>query len=301
MKRYIALLLVLLLCLGGCGAPVDEKPADTNTDAPASTQEISCLSFNILSYNTGGQTFDSPEERAKRIIPFILETDADIVGLQEVDTVQSFNWLDAIKKGLSDKYEIRAIGEELEYGAKQMNIAAGLVILYRKGRFELENSGCTYYWEDYNRYYQWVKLKDKAANKELYVTNTHMSINPMAADGVNRDIEMGEFLRSSEAEELVTFWEETVGEAPLFATGDYNAKIDAKPHTEYLMRGGVYQPSVDAAIDSDGCSTVDFCYVNTSAMDVEKYEMMQNYYMDKDGDFMDMSDHNPVITYAVYK
>ncbi len=290
MKRYIALLLVFLICLGGCNTPVADD---------SSSNAISCLSFNILSYNTGGQTYDSPRDRAKVIIPFILETNADIVGLQEVDTVQNYNWLDTIKDKLSDTYEIRAIGDELEYGGKKMNIGAGLVILYRKGRFELQNSGCSYYWEDNNRFYQWVLLKDKAADKELYVTNTHLSINPMADDGLNRDVERGNFLRSSEAEELVTFWEDTVGETPLLATGDYNAKIYSDPHVEYLMRG-IYQPSVDAAIESDGNSTVDFCYVNTASMEVEKYEMLNNYYLDKQGNNVVMSDHSPVITYAFY-
>ncbi len=301
MKKYIALwLMILMLALSGCAAETGETPETPSDQTFATTNAISCMTFNILSYNTGGTTYPEPEDRYKGIIPYILEQDCDIVGIQEADETQAFDWPTKIAEDTKGVYTARRVDEELEYGAKKMNIAAGLMILYRTERFELLNSGCSYFWEDDGRWYQWVLLKDKAANKEIYVTNTHWSINPMAEDGVNRDVERGNFLRSSEAEELVTFWEETVGDKPLFATGDYNCVIDSEPHTEYLRRG-IYADTCTNAMDSDGESSVDFIYYNTEAMDIDKYDLMDRDYTFEDGSTVTMSDHCSAITYATYK
>jgi len=300
MKKYIVVwLMILALCLGGCTA---NTPAGETPDTPAGdkTREISCMTFNILSYNTGGTTYPEPEDRYKVIIPYILEQNCDIVGIQEADETQAFDWPTKIAEDTQSVYTARRVDEELEYGAKKMNIAAGLMILYRTARFEILNSGCSYFWEDDGRWFQWVLLKDKLADKEIYVTNTHWSINPMAEDGVNRDVERGNFLRSSEAEELVTFWEETVGDKPLFATGDYNCVIDSEPHTEYLRRG-IYADTCSNAMDTDLESSVDFIYYNTEAMDIDKYQLMPRDYTFEDGSTVTMSDHRSAITYATYK
>lgn len=309
MKKYLVLwMMILVLLLGGCAA-TDEMSTEGQASGQASSGEeqnqeensqpeagveISCMSFNLLSYNTGGTTYDEPQVRAKYSIPFILETNADIVGLQEVDTVKEFNWKETVIEGTKSVYTARCIDEELEYGVKDMNIAAGLVILYRTDRFTLKDSGCTYYFDDAGRFYQWVLLEDKKSGRDLYVTNTHLSINP------DSDPIAGDELRSWEAEELVTFWEETVGDTALFATGDYNARIDTDAHTVYLKRG-IYDNSCEAAIESDGESSVDFCYFNTKCMEATKYEMLDRNYTDKDGSKIIMSDHCPIITYAVYK
>lgn len=327
MKKYIVIwMMILLLLLGAC-APAAETPAgegstpdNTQTTDPVGGAEetegdettveigdtpISCMSFNILAYNTGGTKYPTPEERYKAIIPYILEQNADIVGIQEADEshgneeIKDFNWPSKIAEDTKSVYTARRIDEEYEYGNKQMNIAAGLMILYRTDRFELLNSGCTYFWEDNGRWFQWVLLKDKKAGKEIYVTNTHWSINPMAADGVSRDIEQGNFLRCSEAEELVTWWEENVKDKPLFATGDYNCTIDSDPQIQYLTRG-IYGETCTAALESDGDSSVDFVYYNTKAMNIEKYQLMPRDYTFADGNKLAMSDHRSVLVHATY-
>ena len=299
MKKYIIIwMLILVTVLGGCApAPEEDTPAGSGTSGDMS---ISCMSFNILAYNTGNTTYDEPEQRFEGIIPFILEQDADIVGIQEASRTKGFDWPEEIIKKTKSVYAARRIDEELEYGSKKMDIAAGLMILYRADRFEMLESGSSYYWEDYGRWYQWVKLKDKKCNKEIYVTNTHWSINPMMSDGVTRDIEQGEFLRESEAEELVTFWEETVGDAPLFATGDYNCGIHTEPHINYLQRSHFHN-TCEEALSSDGESGVDFIYFNTKAMDIDEYMQLPREYTFKDGNKVTMSDHRAVISYATYK
>lgn len=309
MKKYILVwLMILLLAFSGCAADKGDMSEQQETDASSgnTTQSsgagvgISCMTFNILSYNTGGTKFPEPQERYKGIIPYILEENCDIVGIQEADEIKGFDWPTKIIEGTKGVYTARRIDEEFDYGNKKMDIGAGLMILYRTDRFELLNSGATYYWEDYNRWYQWILLKDKKANREIYVTNTHWSINPVASDGVSRDLQEGNFLRCSEAEELVTFWEETVGDTALFATGDYNCLIDSEPQTDYLRRG-IYSETCSDAIDSDMESGVDFIYYNPNTMDIDKYNLMPQDYTFEDGTKVTMSDHCSAITYATYK
>ncbi len=307
-KTIVLWLMIVLLALSGCakdGQPVAQEQPSTEESA-AKDMSVSCMSFNILAYNTGNTKYDLPEDRYKGIIPYILEQNADIVGIQEADEskgneeIADFDWPSKIAEDTKDVYTARRIDDEYEYGSKKMNIAAGLMILYRTDRFELINSGCTYFWEDNGRWFQWVQLKDKKADKEIFVTNTHWSINPMAADGVNRDLEQGDFLRCSEAEELVTWWEENVGDKPLFATGDYNCTIDSDPHLQYLQRG-IYRNTCEEALESDGDSSVDFIYFNPNQMDIEKYDLMPREYTFEDGTQVTMSDHRSVMSWATYK
>lgn len=308
-KSIFAWLLIFVLVLGGCAAPTEQGEitaesgeGQQQTEESAAPQTgagvaVSCMSFNVLAYNTGAQTFPSAEQRAKWVIPFIMEQNADIVGIQEAATEGDFNWADAIVEQTKGVYSARRVDEEIEFGVATMHIGAGLIILYRADRFEMLNSGCSYYFEDSNRYWQWVQLKDKKSGRELYVTNTHFSIDPWI-DGKFVPSE-GEQLRIWEAEELVAFWEENVGDKALFATGDYNAVVDSAPHT--TMQRGIYDLSMEVATNSDGKSTLDFCYVNTKCMEVEKYEFLDSRYTDQNGESHEMSDHNPIMTYAVYK
>ncbi len=309
MKRSVIIwILVFALVLGGCAVPtnptdiVADNGTEQQTQQGASSQEgagvpVSCMSFNILAYNTGAQTFPSADQRVKWVVPFIMEKDADIVGIQEAATQGDFNWADAIVEQTKGTYTARRVDEEIEFGAAKMHIGSGLIILYRTDRFELLDSGCSYYFEDSNRYWQWVQLKDKKSGRELYVTNTHFSIDPWI-DGKFVP-EEGEQLRTWEAEELLAFWEEKVGDSALFATGDYNAAVDSTPHI--TLQSGIYNHSLEAAIESDGQSTVDFCYINTKCMEVDKYEFLDARYTDQNGESHDMSDHNPIMTYAIYK
>ena len=53
MKKYIVVwLMILALCLSGCAANTEETP-ETPAGDTATTNEISCMTFNVLSYNTG--------------------------------------------------------------------------------------------------------------------------------------------------------------------------------------------------------------------------------------------------------
>ena len=313
MKRLIMLLCALLL-LTGCAAespsiqpqgqtePSDNEQNQTQPDyvknfvagGEGAGVSVSCMSFNVLSWDTNQAGYAEPSERAPAVVDYILNRNCDLVGLQEVSESDGYNWVKALNDGLSSVYYSRILTQEEDSAYTRMGIAAGLMILYRKDRFEFLDSGCFEYFEDSNRYYQWVKLKDLKSNRELFVTNTHFSIDP------NWNPEYGDVMRLDEAKELADFWETEVQATPLFATGDYNCGEYEEPHLQELQ-AGVFQPSSMVAVDAAGSSTIDFVYVNTLSMDCTKYEKDENSFETESGELLEMSDHCPVIAYAEYK
>ncbi len=263
------------------------------TGLPGAGTKISCMSFNVLSYDTNSAGYAEPAERAELVVQFLREHNADLVGLQEVTNAHGYDWVRTLKEGLSDIYDFRMVTEEEgEVPYTSMSIATGLMFLYKKDRFELLESGGFEYWDD-SRACHWIHLQDNKAGRDLYFTNTHFSID--GGSFLN-----GNLLRCGEAIELLNLWQQTVGDTALFATGDYNCKVYDDPQLCVLQKS-IYQPSSEVAIESDGFSTVDFCYVNTKATDVERYAFLDNDYSNADGISLDMSDHNPVMTIAVYK
>lgn len=281
MKRLICILVMMAVCLTGC--------ARSN----GKTRQISCLSMNVLAYNTGGQENAPPEERLPAMIERIRSLDADIVGVQEA--VEDYTYKSScdlafgLTDGLKDLYDSRWLTEEEDSAFTMMEISAGLIIFYKKDRFELRDSGCHEYFDDANRYFQWVKLYDKSVKKEVYVTNTHWSI----------DNNHGAESRVGEGEELAEFWENTVGDAPLFATGDYNCYV--YDDAQLRLQQGIYQPSCEAENLPDSTSTIDFCYYNTACMRVTDYRYLSHEYDNGAGQTVTFSDHHPVFTVAEYK
>lgn len=346
-KRGICTLLMIMILISGCAAPMEEPivapgkidtqdqtrqpdqnreeeqsstqnedPADTESEIPIYEEEkeeappwentfvaggegagveISCMSFNVLSWDTHQIGYEEPAVRAPLVVDFILEQDCDIVGLQEVSEAHGYNWVATLSNGLSHRYNIRILTQEEDSACTTMNISAGLMILYRKDRFEFLDSGCYEYYEDCTRYYQWVKLKDKKSNRELYVTNTHWSINP------DWDPTYGDVQRCDEARELANFWETVVKDTPLFATGDYNSGEYDNPHITQLQDSEVFWPASMIAEQLDGVSSIDMVYINNRSMKALRHVLLDRGYKTKDGDMIDMSDHCPVIAYASYR
>ncbi len=257
--------------------------------------EVSCMSFNVLSFDTHQLGYEEPAVRAPVVTDFILDQDCDIVGLQEVSQMHGFDWVKAISDPLSEVYNMRMLSDEEESGVTSMNIAAGLVILYRKDRFELLDSGCYEYYEESGRYYHWVKLKDKKSSRELYVTNTHWTANP------EWDHTYGDTIRCDEARELANFWESVVKDTPLFATGDYNSHEFDNPHITQLQDSEVFWPSSMVAERQDGGGSIDMVYINNRSMKATRHMLLGREYQNKEGYRIDMSDHCPVIAYASYR
>lgn len=254
---------------------------------------ITCMSFNVLAYNTTDDFYEEPAVRCEAISRFLREQDADLVGLQEVTDAYGFDWVETFENNLGDLYAFAKV-TDVEYSPiRDMKIGSGLMFMYRKDRFTLIDSGCYDYWDDSNRMYHWILLEDKKSGREIYFINTHLSIN-------NGDATMGNRKRCGEALELLDFWKNTVGDTAMFCTGDYNCKVGTQPHEEILKKS-IYQRSLDMAKDSDDGSWLDFCYYNTKCMDIEKYRYIDKTYIYEDGTQIEMSDHTPVMTWAVFK
>ena len=359
MKKYVAILLAVLLVFSSCGAPAEENlspndapiisvdpeiseevspeentpvdpPADTPADTPARAPEepektpektpeetpsetpdevpadtpteeeipLRAISFNVLAYDPDPAKFERGEKRAVASVAFLKEQDADIVGLQEAVDERGFNWVPANEVFDFDSYFRQELGSI--YGFSGVNEAEcygeGLIILYRKSRFELKDMGAFEYTTNTNSFYHWVKLYDKKAGKELYVVNTHLSPNK------NGDFEWGNTNRLPQSMQLSSFLEKTVKDSPLIATGDYNCKIDvdeyAGPHRN-LQKSGRYMPSTTEAMSSDGSTGYDYVYFNIDQMYCDEHVQAPQKFT-VDGKEIAMSDHRAIIADFYY-
>lgn len=290
-RKWLSLLLVLCLLLSACTSVTPN--ADDTKEQSDGDGKISCMSFNILAYNTDDDSFEDASVRSEGTLATVKKYTPDIVGIQEATENyggSNFDWLSFLQEGLSEIYDSRAVIDEEDCSYFMMGIAAGLVIFYKKDRFELKDSGCYEYAADPNRYYQWVELYDKTNRRELFVTNTHLSIDAGNPEQGNED-------RLSEAEELLSFWQSKIGDRPMFATGDYNCNIYSEPQL-HLQRD-VYFPSA-LLFDPEGESSLDFCYMNKNCMKVTGYEYIEREYLAENEKTFLISDHHPVMTYAEY-
>ncbi len=274
---------------------------------------ISCMSFNLLSRNTGGTTFAEAPVRFPYAVKTIFKYNPDILGVQEaegwVKTAQ-LDWYIEMAKVLTTlgNYEYAAIIDDKACKLERQTIGAGLMIFYKKNRFTLMDRGCVRYEEGPDRYFQWVKLHDNDYDKDVVVTNTHFSINPWNADRTARDVEKGKQLRHIEGVHLCDFWKENVGEGTaLFATGDYN-HVHTEPAYEALHDGPfVFSRTVAKQPDPNERNTVDYIYVNPAATDILHYHTITDTF-EKDSPIVGgdpilylSSDHWPTICYANYK
>ena len=323
MKKAVVILLCFVLLLSGCmaGQPTDEPKQNTveqsgeqNTENEQSKEQstgvdITCMSVNVLAWAPDSWGFEPATERSVAVTAFLKEQKCDIFGLQEVTDETGFTWVakedtfdwkTCIRKALGDEYGSCHVNEEENGTFFDQDIRAGLMIMWRKDRFEYLESGGGEYVSD-RAHYQWVRLRDKQNDKDVLVTNTHLSIDYLMSDGVTRDLVQGNRLRSEEAEELAQLWEDSVGDGALFATGDYNCKDYDEPHLNYLQKSGRFFPSYALAEEIEGHDTIDMVYINSANTDCKRYELYPREYTFKDGSTISMSDHRAVITYAVVK
>lgn len=278
--------------------------------------QISCMSFNILSCDTHNCGFELPAARINHVLQTIKDHDPDLLGVQEACNLScpepkgcdGFDWCEPMLKALDEMgYDHSILREQKGFTLPRQNIACGLIIFFKKGRFVLNESGCFNYPDDVNRYYQWVKLTDTKYNKPIVFTNTHFSIDPWMS---GKFIPLaGDGFRTAEAYFLLKFWKKHCDEnTALFATGDYNC--DDNSAAQQLLRTEVFQPSKEIAQKSNKISsvhggstaTIDFCYVNPTAQTVTEYFPITTAYpSDVDCKWKGYpSDHRAIMTYCNY-
>ncbi len=295
--------------------------------------KLTCISFNILGIDEADElgVENSPVAlyapsgvRAEYIAGFLDRSGADIAGLQEAGSHHGlYDWQTDFGAMVREKgtYAVASIGEESAFAEttttfsdKSVPLSAGLMILYRKDRFELVESGAHRYAsaESQERYFQWVRLRDTRDGRDILVTNTHWSIN---RDEQGRfSLEAGARNKSIQARELREFWEKKAGDSILFATGDYNCMQDS----EYIAiaEEGVFRTAENAAGKDWGLGDhIDNIFINPQLVEVKDYRFSKEkmdlaqmrprllpsyYWFTKEKQnaahrFDRMSDHDPLV------
>lgn len=241
--------------------------------------KYTCMSFNILGVDEAGKDLYAPSEiRCEYIANYLSEIKSDIVGIQEAGNHHRlYNWMTNFSQIIEENglYSVVKMDDEEEFkkttttfADKSVPLSAGLMILYKRDKFELIERGAHKYSSDekQERYFQWVHLRDKQVARDIFVTNTHWSIN-WDKDG-KVSPEAGALHRTKQANELRSFWEEKVGNNILFATGDYNCRQDSD--WALLAENGIYKQAVNVG-DKDWNlgDHIDHIYINPDATSVE--------------------------------
>ncbi|MBQ9354532.1 MAG: hypothetical protein IJT84_02475 [Clostridia bacterium] len=241
--------------------------------------KYTCMSFNILGCDDAGKDLYAPSEiRCECIARYLSEMKTDIVGIQEAGSHHRlYNWMENLSRRIDENgvYGVAKIDDDEEFMAttqtfedKKVPLSVGLIILYKKDKFDLIERGAHRYSTDelQERYFQWVHLRDKENDRDIFVTNTHWSINWDKNGKVSP--EWGAIYRTKQANELRSFWEEKVGNNILFATGDYNCRQDSD--WALLAENGIYKQAVNVG-DKDWNlgDHIDHIYINPDATSVE--------------------------------
>ena len=285
--------------------------------------QISCMSFNILACDTHQHGWELPSKRLAYVMETIRMEDPDLLGIQEAcdqpckpekiaERGCEMNWCETMLKTVPELgYEAVALRDQQGFVKEKMSIGCGLIIYYKKDRFEKLEDGCEVFGHDTARYFQWVKLLDKKYNRKVLFTNTHFSINPKVGD--TKSGMAGEAYRTTQAVKLLKFWLKNCEEdTALFATGDYNSIPTSNAQT--LLRSQQFKPSQIIAERSDERGTVhlkkishtiDYCYVNPTAQNVKEYKVMANRFDATPTEQFPRagyaSDHRAIMTYCDYK
>ena len=204
MKNTFIIIISILFILSGCSEK-SCKPA-----------EIRVVSYN-LRYDNPRDSLNSWPYRKENVKAMFRYHDFDIVGTQE-----------GLYNQLTDICEL----PEYTYfgGGRDDGKDAGehSAIIYKKDRFQIIESGNFWLSETpeqpglgwdatcCNRICSWVKFKDLNTGKAFYFFNVHFDHQGVVA-------------RRESAKLMVAKIKETVKDAPVVCTGDFNARPDSEP------------------------------------------------------------------------
>jgi len=267
----------------------------------------SCMTFNVLEWDTHNTGYAKPEARAPWILDQIKQYDPDLLGCQEVTKGSSgsenWNMYQYLVDGLADKYDVSGLMDHKDQPGSKVavnnyTIASGLLIFWKKDRFELKDAGAQVYSNDAGRHFQWVKLYDKKEDVTIVMTNTHMSINP------SNDVAQGDAMRAQQASELYQFWFKNCEEGmALYATGDYNHGTKTQAFANMIQ--GRFVSSRDISQKSNADSSIDHVIINGDLQDCYEYHRCNETYeggvakvVDKREPQFCPSDHYAVIAYC---
>ncbi len=273
----------------------------------------SCMTFNVLQIRNEGTSYADPETRAPWILDTIVRYDPDLLGLQEVthDNGSNLTWdmHDYLIDNLTAKgYDVSGMMDSKDKPGSKVavsnyTIGSGLLIMWKKDRFELKDSGAMVFSNDAGRHYQWVKLYDKQEDITILMTNTHMSINPKSGNS-EADSKAGGATRAQQAAELYQFWYKNCqGDMALYATGDYNHGTDSQAFAN--MTKGQYVSTREISQKSNANSGIDHVLINGEIQDCFEYHRCDETYeggvakvTENRKQEFSPSDHNAVIAYC---
>ena len=145
--------------------------------------DITCMGFNVLAYGTNGA--ESPEERYPYVITTIKDEMPDLIGIQEAcekgcsssgNPQNTLDWVIELGRDLGELgYDYSALKDQKGFVHPKQNIGSGLMIFYKRDRFEVTDSGAFSYPYDPYRYFHWAKLHDNKHDRDVLFTNTHFS------------------------------------------------------------------------------------------------------------------------------
>lgn len=296
-KRIITtgVLIVYLLCL--CSMMLGCQKGGND-------MEIKCMTFNILGID-GYDGYLPVNQRAQHMQKYLNESGMDLIGMQEAGS-HDYDWQsffvqkierDGVYKAVTIGAEKAYDEQASRYPAGRVSNSAGLIILYKADRFELLETGSQRYssTELQERHYQWAKFTDTYSGETVVMTNTHWSID--WDDKGKVSAEAGDIHRTTQANELRTFWEEKVGDSLLFATGDYNCR----QNSTWIQTAaqGIYKPA--AILYGVEEQYIDHIFLNSQRVEVVDYGFLTDRIV-IDGQEHRYSDHDPfVVTVKIKK
>lgn len=305
MKRLLILALILSMMtsqlLISCqkkqnDTPEETTPSETTTPTPekVTPKMTTCMSFNILGIDGDPPGMAPGRKRFPYVVELIRRYDPDIICIQEANH-SPYDWCKTLSDEFCSDGTYGVTTYEQETGIEQ-TVVNGLMIFYKTEIFDLVESGGQVYKKNLNgkRGFHWVELHDKRQNKDVFVTNTHWSIDRDQKG--NLSAEAGDADRTRQAEQLLSFWNETVKDNILFACGDYNCNMSSKWFG--IVSEGIYKDGkIVKKLDTVG--NVDHCFINPNAVRLLHY----GYITDKftmDGKEYRYSDHTPVFVRVRY-
>lgn len=253
---------------------------------------ISSMTFNVLGSGKEGDgtngTYLSPSVRAPHVYSYLESSGMDLIGIQEAQE-GTYDWQAGFKNNLSSTYGMIRITDQSN-SPSTIGIANGLIILYNTDRFTLVSSGLQQYSSDSGRYFQWAKFTDNYTKKTVYMTNTHWTVLKNS-DGTTNSTDSSS-ARVTQANELLSFWKNTVGSNILIATGDYNSLPTLTEFT--TLSGGIYK-STDTVLGDIKTDRIDHIFINPNLTHAHAYQNGTLKFTHTDGAEYMMSDHAPRI------
>ena len=274
--------------------------------SPVQARTTSGIQVRVASYNAA--SFVDHDRAAGDVAR--LATEADIIGLQEMSSLQRRN---AVKARLLDCSSCPFEG----YMPAQA-VPGGTPILYRWSRFRLEGSGTVQVSEDTYvgavgagpstlraKYLNWVKLRERATGRTIYVVNNHAVPSVQGRDGLpNQEMEERLELYRKHMQGLTALIRQFRADGSLVVvTGDLNVNFrpdrrDRHPLFPYSRLGGVgvrasYVPLGEPALGTHGSGgrLIDYVAASNPKRLVARSQRILTGYS---------SDHRPVVvTYRI--